>query len=80
MIDKRAPLPCVEAQDQPRKGTNENENGALAAKLSPPSKINTRTHHDIIPEPDHVLPQPRKKNRHIQQTFSQQQHHKTHCF
>ena len=46
MIDKRAPLPWVEAQDQPCRGTQENENGAPIAKLStpPPQKApNTTT-------------------------------------
>jgi hypothetical protein len=40
MIDKRAPLPWVEAQDQPRRGAGENENGARGAVLSsqPPQK------------------------------------------
>ena len=35
MIDKRAPLPWVEAQNQPRRGAGENENGAPGAVLSP---------------------------------------------
>ncbi len=35
IIDKRAPLPWVEAQDQPRKGAEENKNGAPGAELSP---------------------------------------------
>jgi hypothetical protein len=34
MIDKRATLPWGEAQDQPRRGAKENENGAHAAELS----------------------------------------------
>jgi hypothetical protein len=34
MIDKRAPLPWVEAQYQPRRGAEENENGASCAELS----------------------------------------------
>jgi hypothetical protein len=40
MIDKRAPLSWVEAQDQPRRGAGENENGAPSAILStqPPQK------------------------------------------
>jgi hypothetical protein len=40
MIDKRAPLPWVEAHDQPRIGDGENENGAPGAVLSsqPPQK------------------------------------------
>jgi len=40
MIDKRARLPWVEAQDQPRRGAGENENGAPGAVLShkPPRK------------------------------------------
>ncbi len=34
MIDKRAPLPWIEAQDKPRRGAKENENGAPGAELS----------------------------------------------
>jgi hypothetical protein len=36
MIDKRVPLPWVEAQDQPCRDSTKNENGALVAKLSSP--------------------------------------------
>jgi len=45
MVDKRAPLPWVEAQDQPRIGAGENEDGALGAVLSsqPPQKISNTT-------------------------------------
>ena len=46
MIDKRAPIPWVEAQDQPRRGVKENENGALSAELSsqtPRTPPNTTT-------------------------------------
>jgi hypothetical protein len=47
MIEKRAPLPWVEAHDQPRRGAEENENGAPGAELSsqtlhkPPYTITT---------------------------------------
>ena len=37
MIDKHAPLFWVEAQDQPRRGAKENENGAPNAELSSPN-------------------------------------------
>jgi DNA segregation ATPase FtsK/SpoIIIE-like protein len=59
MIDKRAPLPWVEVQDQPRRGARENENGASGAVLStqtpqkPPDTTTTasRDHTVICPHP-----------------------------
>jgi hypothetical protein len=36
MIDKRASLSWVEAQEQPRRGAKENKNGAHGAELSSP--------------------------------------------
>jgi hypothetical protein len=59
MIDKRAPLPWVEAQDQPRRGAGENENGGHGAVLStqtphkPPDTTTTvsRNHAVICPHP-----------------------------
>jgi hypothetical protein len=59
MIDKRDPLPWVEAQDQTCKGTKENENGAPAAELSSSttqnsqknSTIASRNHAVICPRP-----------------------------
>ncbi len=52
MIDKRAPLPWVEAEDQPRRGAEENENGALGAELSSQTP---RTPHDTTATASQIL-------------------------
>ncbi len=81
MIDKRAPLPWVEAQDQPRRGRKEIENGAHGAVLSkqtPQKPRDTTTaasrNHTVI------CPHPGEKTQYIQHTISHQEHNKTHCF
>ena len=62
MTDKRALLPWVEAQDQPRRGGEENENGALGAELSTPhsqkAPDNTTTASRIL---NVICPHPGKK-------------------
>ncbi len=65
MIDTRAPLPWVEAQDQPRRGAEENEKGAHGAELSsqtphkPPDTTTTASRILAV-----ICPHPGKKSTH----------------
>jgi len=70
MIDKRAPLPWVEVQDQPRRGAGENGNGAPGTVLSnqiprkPPDTTTTSTRNHTV-----ISPHPGKKHDTCNTTF-----------